>query len=82
MRDDDVDRFASGVGHHGFAGLDRFAGCWVASCGCGWSGTLEGSEDGALSDYGSHLSATAGLPLVSPWPGTAPVVPHRSRTAA
>jgi hypothetical protein len=54
---DHHDRFATEIGRHGFGGLDRFAGCWVASCGCGWSGGLAASEDAAVADYCLHLSS-------------------------
>ncbi len=52
----DHDRFAAEIGRHGFGGLDRFAGLWVASCSCGWTGTLTASEDHAVGDYCLHLS--------------------------
>jgi len=40
---------------HGFSGFDRFAGCCLATCSCGWSGDLEQTEDQAIVDYGRHL---------------------------
>ena len=44
----------------GFSGFDRFAGCCLATCSCGWSSDLEQTEDQAIVEYGRHLRLMPG----------------------
>lgn len=55
MQTCDLERYDIDTGRHGFAGFDRFVGCCVATCRCGWTGRLEQSEDSAIVGYGIHL---------------------------
>ena len=42
---------------HGFSGIEGFAGCCLATCGCGWSSDMEETEDQAFLDFSRHLRA-------------------------